>query len=200
MKDGTRGKIRLLADLFLSFARIGLFTFGGGYAMLSMIEHHCVEKKKWITHDEMMNMTVVAESTPGPIAINLSTYVGFKQAGLLGSVIATIGMILPSFLIIYALSMFLNRFLEIEIVARAFWGIKIAVGVVILDAAVAMIRKMKKKALPLSVMIVSAIAMLLINIFSVKISTIALMLASALFGLSLFGVRKIKHAEGGGKK
>ncbi|MBQ3080252.1 MAG: chromate transporter [Clostridia bacterium] len=192
--------MRLLADLFLSFARIGLFTFGGGYAMLSMIEHHCVEKKKWITHDEMMNMTVVAESTPGPIAINLSTYVGFKQAGLLGSVIATIGMILPSFLIIYALSMFLNRFLEIEIVARAFWGIKIAVGVVILDAAVAMIRKMKKKALPLSVMIVSAIAMLLINIFSVKISTIALMLASALFGLSLFGVRKIKHAEGGGKK
>lgn len=74
--------MNLLADLFFTFANIGLFTFGGGYAMLSMIEHHCVEQKQWITHDEMMNITVIAESTPGPIAINCATFTGYRQARL----------------------------------------------------------------------------------------------------------------------
>ena len=91
----------LLLDLFLNFAKIGLFTFGGGYAMIALIENACVEKKQWITHDEMMNITVIAESTPGPIAINCATYVGYKQKGFIGAVAATIGMILPSFCIIF---------------------------------------------------------------------------------------------------
>ena len=81
----------LLSSLFLTFAKIGLFTFGGGYAMISMIEHHCVEQKRWITHDEMMNVTVIAESTPGPIAINCATFVGYKQAGFVGALVATLG-------------------------------------------------------------------------------------------------------------
>ena len=76
--------MNLLLDLFLSFAKIGLFTFGGGYAMIALIESICVEKKGWITHDEMMNITVIAESTPGPIAINCATFVGYKQKGLPG--------------------------------------------------------------------------------------------------------------------
>ena len=100
----------ILFELFLIFAKIGLFTFGGGYAMLSLIENNCVEKKKWITHDEMMNVTVIAESTPGPIAINCATFVGFKQAGLLGALTATFGMVFPSFVIIYTVSMFLDNF------------------------------------------------------------------------------------------
>ena len=83
--------MNILLDLFLTFAKIGVFTFGGGYAMISMIENNCVERKKWITHDEMMNVTVIAESTPGPIAINAATYVGYKQAGFIGAVIATLG-------------------------------------------------------------------------------------------------------------
>ena len=82
-------------DLFLTFAKIGLFTFGGGYAMISLIENSCLEKKQWITHDEMMNVTVIAESTPGPIAINCATFIGYKQKGLAGSMAATIGMVLP---------------------------------------------------------------------------------------------------------
>ena len=90
--------MNILLDLFLTFAKIGVFTFGGGYAMISMIENNCVERKKWISHDEMMNVTVIAESTPGPIAINAATFVGYKQAGLLGAIIATIGIVLPSFL------------------------------------------------------------------------------------------------------
>ena len=91
----------LWADLFLTFMKIGFFTFGGGYAMISVIEDICVEKKKWISHEEMMDITVIAESTPGPMAINCATYVGYRQGGLWGSVIATVGMVLPSFAVIY---------------------------------------------------------------------------------------------------
>lgn len=120
--------MNILFDLFLTFAKIGLFTFGGGYAMISLIENSCVEKKGWITHDEMMNVTVIAESTPGPIAINCATFVGYKQKGLIGAIAATIGMVLPSFCIIFLISMFLDNFLEIAWIAHAFVGIKIAVG------------------------------------------------------------------------
>ena len=100
--------MNILLDLFLSFAKVGLFTFGGGYAMIALIENTCVEKKQWITHDEMMNITVIAESTPGPIAINCATYVGYKQKGFAGALAATIGMVLPSFCIIFAISRFLD--------------------------------------------------------------------------------------------
>ena len=93
--------MNILFDLFLTFAKIGLFTFGGGYAMISTIENNCVERKQWITHDEMMNVTVIAESTPGPIAINCATFTGYKKAGFSGALVATLGMIVPSFVVIY---------------------------------------------------------------------------------------------------
>jgi chromate transporter len=95
-------------ELYYIFARIGLFTFGGGYAMISIIEDICVERKKWISHEEMMNMTVIAESTPGPIAINCATYVGYKLAGLAGAIVPTFGMVLPSFVVIFIVSKFIN--------------------------------------------------------------------------------------------
>lgn len=189
--------MNILLDLFLTFAKIGLFTFGGGYAMIGMIEHSCVEQKKWISHDEMMNVTVIAESTPGPIAINCATFVGFKQAGFIGSLFATIGMVLPSFLVIFLISMFLDNFLEITIIAYAFKGIKIAVGVLIFDAAVTMIKKMHKKVLPRTIMICSALVMFLINLFSLKFSSISLMLVAALISLSVF---MIKGAPDGPKQ
>ena len=85
--------MKKLIDLFPTFAKIGLFTFGGGYAMISLIEYNCVERNKWISHDEMMNVTVIAESTPGPIAINAATFVGYKQAKLLGAILATLGIV-----------------------------------------------------------------------------------------------------------
>ena len=98
----------ILIELFLTFAKIGLFTFGGGYAMLSIIENICVERKNWITHDEMMNITVIAESTPGPIAINCATFVGYKKGKLPGAILATLGVTIRSFVIIFAISMFLE--------------------------------------------------------------------------------------------
>ena len=132
-------------ELFFTFVKIGLFTFGGGYAMISMIENNCVEKKAWITHDEMMDVTVIAESTPGPIAINCATFTGYKKAGFLGALVATLGIVVPSFIVIFLISMFLDNFLEITIVANAFKGIKVGVGLLILDAAITMINKMQKK-------------------------------------------------------
>ena len=177
-----------ILELFLTFARIGLFTFGGGYAMIPLIEDICVEKKKWITHDEMMNLAVIAESTPGPIAINCATFVGFRQGGLTGAAAATVGMTVPSFCIIFLISMFLDDFLTITWIAHAFMGIKIAVGILIVDAAVKMIRKMKKKPVPLAILICAFLAMLVIDIFALRISSITLMLTAGVISLAIFAV------------
>ena len=188
----------ILIDLFLSFAKIGLFTFGGGYAMISLIENDCVEKKKWITHDEMMDVTVIAESTPGPIAINCATYVGYKKGRLPGAIIATLGMVLPSFIIIFLISKFFDKFLEIAWIANAFRGIKIAVGILIVDAAVKMLIKMKKKPMPIIMVVCSAVAMILISIFSVNISSMVLMLVAAFIGIVVFIIGS--HTKKGEKR
>lgn len=186
-----------LVDLFLTFAKVGFFTFGGGYAMLSPIEDTCVKKKNWITHDEMMDITVIAESTPGPIAINCATYVGYKQARLPGAAAATLGVILPSFLIIFTISLFLDHFLEITWIAKAFQGIRIAVGILILDAGISMSKKMKKKPLPIIIISCAFAAMLLTNIFSLKISSIMLMLTAGIISLILFFAKRTQTREGG---
>lgn len=189
--------MNLLADLFFTFANIGLFTFGGGYAMLSMIEHHCVEQKQWITHDEMMNITVIAESTPGPIAINCATFTGYRQAGFFGALAATLGIVFPSFAVIYVISRFLDHFLEITLIAHAFQGIKIGAGLLILDAAVVMIKKMPKKLLPRIIMIFSATAMLMISAFSWNFSSISLMLTAAAVSLCIFLLKEMSQKKGG---
>ena len=192
--------MNILIDLFLTFAKIGLFTFGGGYAMISIIENHCVEQKKWITHDEMMNITVIAESTPGPIAINCATFTGYQQAGFVGAVVATIGMIVPSFVVISLISMFLDNFLELTIIANAFKGIKIAVGILILNTAFNMIKKMNSQRLPRILMICSCFVMLCINIFSWNFSSISLMLIAATVSLCIFILHDAPKQKGGVKK
>lgn len=175
--------LTLLIELFTSFAKIGLFTFGGGYAMISLIEDICVNKNIWITHDEMMDVTVIAESTPGPIAVNCATFVGYKKAGIIGAIVSTVGIVLPSFCVIFIISMFLDNFLEIEIVAKAFKGIQIAVGILILKAAISMITKMKKRALPIIILIVSCGIILLSNLCSFSISSIAIMIVAGVANL-----------------
>ena len=189
--------MNILLDLFLTFAKIGLFTFGGGYAMISLIDRSCVESKQWITHDEMMDITVIAESTPGPIAINCATYVGYKQKGLVGAVAATVGIVLPSFCIIFLISSFLDGFLKIAWVAHAFMGIKIAVGILILDASVKMICKMPKKPLPLAIMGGAFCAMMLINIVAMRVTSITLMLIAGILSLSIFLAKRSTRTEGG---
>ena len=183
-------KSKALLHLFFTFAKIGLFTFGGGYAMIAMMESICVEKKGWITHDEMMNITVIAESTPGPIAINCATYVGWMQAGFTGALASTIGIVLPAFLIIFGISICLDRFLEMTLIANAMRGIRIAVGLLILDAAFTMIRKMPKKPFPITIASCAFAAMLLVNFLSLRISSITLMLAAAFVSLLICALKQ----------
>lgn len=189
--------MNILSELFLTFAKIGTFTFGGGYAMISMIEHHCVEQKKWITHDEMMNIAVIAESTPGPIAINCATYTGYMVGGVSGALAATTGVVLPSFVIIYCISMFLDQFLTLPIIANAFGGIKIAVGILILNAACTMLKKMKKGILSVSITILSSIIMLCVSFFAWNFSSITLMVIAAIVSLCVFLIRKNTARKGG---
>ena len=192
--------MNILIDLFLTFAKIGLFTFGGGYAMISVIENNCVERKQWITHDEMMNVTVIAESTPGPIAINCATFTGYKKAGFMGALVATFGIVLPSFVVIYLISMLLDNFLELTIIANAFKGIKIAVGLLILDAAITMLKKMHKKKLPRAIMICSCIAMLCINILAFDFSSISVMIIAAVVSLTIFVINGAPDQKGSANK
>ena len=186
---------KLLWQLFAVFFRVGLFTFGGGYAMISIIEDACVDRRGWITREEMDDLVVVAESTPGPIAINCATFVGSRQAGLPGAVVATLGMILPSFLVIFAVSRFLDRFLEIRAVASAFQGIKLAVSVLIFDAGLRMLRRMPKKPLPLAILGATLVLMLLVNFGALRLSSIVLMLAAAAVSLAVCAARRKRGGE-----
>lgn len=188
-------KKHILLDLFLTFMKIGLFTFGGGYAMISIIENECVEIKKWITHEEMMNITVIAESTPGPIAINCATFVGYKQRGIWGAIMATVGVVVPSFVIIYIISMFLERFLEITVIANAFRGIQVAVGILIIRVAVNMIKKSKMTLFHKIIFGVALLTMLAVDIFAIDFSSITLIVIA---GIVTFTVFKIKEMKGGG--
>ena len=173
----------ILLELFLTFFKIGLFTFGGGYAMIPIIENICVERNQWITHEDMMQVTVIAESTPGPIAINCATFVGYKKSGFLGAVAATLGVVLPSFLLIYIISMYLDNFLEFTIIANAFKGIKLAVGVLIVNAGFNMRKSVPKTKLAQAILICAFVAMVCIELFSLNFSTISLMLIAATVSL-----------------
>ena len=187
-------------ELFFTFFKIGLFTFGGGYAMIPLIEHDCVEKKGWITYEDMMNVTVIAESTPGPVAINCSTFVGAKQAGIPGALLCTFGVVLPSFLIIYLISLFLNRFLEIRIIADAFRGIKVAVGILIISAAWNMLKKMKKEILPCIIAACAFLFMLAVNFFAWNVSSIYMMLGAAVLALGAYVITLLRGGKGEDRK
>ena len=187
----------ILYELFYIFAKIGLFTFGGGYAMISIIENICVERKGWITQDEMMNMTVIAESTPGPIAINCATYVGYKMAGVAGATVATFGMVVPSFVVIFVISKFLDDFLKFTVIANAFQGIKIAVGLIIFEAAVRMIKKMSKKVFPKVVVACSFVTMMAVNVFSLKFSSITLMIMVGILSFLIYKTQEKLKNRGG---
>lgn len=125
----------ILLKLFLTFFEIGLFTFGGGYAMISLVKEQ-VLANNWLSEAELLNMIAVAESTPGPIAVNMATYVGSSQAGILGSALATLGVVLPSFIIILLISAVIKNFLKIEAVQGALAGVRPCVVALILGTAI----------------------------------------------------------------
>lgn len=188
-------KAKTCWNLLCTFFKIGLFTFGGGYSMISLIDDECVVKKKWITSDELMNVTIIAESTPGPIAINCATYVGYRQAGILGSVISTIGVVLPSFVIIYIISLFFDNILENKIIASAFKGIKIAVSLLVFTAALRMLKIIPRNKLPLIIMALTFVAMIAISVFSINFSSIYLILIAGLVGYITFAISRFRKED-----
>ena len=180
----------MLLSLFLTFFKIGLFTFGGGYAMIANVREVVVEKNGWITEDEFFQMITIAESTPGPIAINMATYVGYRKKGVLGSAMATLGVILPSLIIIYAISQFLDAFMANRYVAYAFLGIKAAVAFLILKAGTDLFRKLPKRWLSLSVFLAVFALMILFELFSVNFSSIFFILIGGILGILAYSSAK----------
>lgn len=152
--------------LFWTFFKIGLFTFGGGYAMIPFIHQYGVDKFKWITEDEFMNIITIAESTPGPIAINSATYIGHKVKGVKGSLVATIGVSIPSLVIIILIAAFLMQYKENPHVEYAFQGIRIGVSILILNAGLRMYKKLDKNFLTYGLMAL-AFGLLLFDLISV---------------------------------
>ncbi len=176
-------KLKNLLALFAAFFKIGLITFGGGYAMIAIIEAELVEKKKWIERDEFLDVIAIAESTPGPIAINSATFIGYKRGGFWGSVFATLGVVMPSFIIIYAISFVFEKFLSLKYVAYAFKGIQVCVAYLILSAGVKMFKGIKKTAFNLVLYITAAVLMVALDFLAIEFSSVYYILIGGAVGV-----------------
>lgn len=181
--------------LFFIMLKIGLFTFGGGYAMIALLENEFVSKRNWMSNGEFAEMVAIAESTPGPIAINAATYIGYRQKGIFGAVLSTIAVCIPSFAVIYVISLFFNEFLKIAWVAAAFRGIQAGVVVLILLAGIKMFIKMKKNLFNVLVTAATFICMIMFSLFAVDFSSVFYILISAVSGLLIFLVKRMRERK-----
>ena len=182
-------------SLFLTMLKIGLFTFGGGYAMIALLENEFVEKKKYMEKEEFLDMVAIAESTPGPIAINAATYIGYKRAGFLGSAMATVGVCIPSFVIIYVISLFFDAFLSFKLVECAFRGIQVCVVYLIFSAGLKMLGQMKKTALSVTITAAVVLCMLVFSLFAVKFSTVLYIIICGAVGIFVYFWVQIKQKK-----
>lgn len=182
-------------SLFVTMLKIGLFTFGGGYAMIALLENEFVSKRKWIEQNEFLDMVAIAESTPGPIAINAATYIGFKMLGFWGSLTATIAVCIPSFIIIYLISLFFDMFLTLMIVAHAFKGIQVCVIYLILSAGTKMLKEMKKTAFNITIISLVVLCMIITSVIAVNFSTIYYVLISGFAGVIAYSISVFKRKK-----
>lgn len=173
-------------NLFFTMLKIGLFTFGGGYAMVALLENEFVKKKKWINEDEFSNMIAISESTPGPMAINSATYIGYKTLGFFGSLISTIAVCIPSFIIIYIISFFLDKFLTYKLISCAFKGVQVAVIYLIFSSGIKMFFKMEKNIFNIIVFLIVLILMIVFSLFAINFSTIFIILISGAIGVCFY--------------
>ena len=186
-------KLKKIIRLFFAYLKIGLFTFGGGYAMIALIEDEIVKKRNWISKEELADIVTIAESTPGPIAINCATYVGYKYCGVFGSVFATLGVVIPSFVIIYAISLVFDAFMGIQLVQYAFNGIKCAVGIIIMRTGIKMLKSFKKTPLSITCFALSVLGILSVNVFALKFSTVYFVLVGMILGVVVYFIEKNKE-------
>ncbi|MFQ8834331.1 MAG: chromate transporter [Faecalibacterium prausnitzii] len=193
MKHNTPAQeVKSLETLFFTFFKIGLFTFGGGYAMIALLEEEFIQRRKWLDKDEFLDMTAIAESTPGPVAINSATYLGYKLAKVPGAATATVAVCLPSFLIIYAISLFFEQFTQLTVIANAFKGIQVCVIYLIFSAGVRMLKALDKSLFATGVLAAVMLVMVGLSLAGVSVSSILLILLSGAAGVAawLIGRRK----------
>ncbi len=188
-------KLKALFALFFAMFKIGLFTFGGGYAMIAIIERELVERKKWIEHEEFLDVIAIAESTPGPLAINSATYIGYKIGGVLGSVFATLGVVLPSFTIIYLISLVFDKFLSLVWVQYAFRGIQACVAFLILSAGFKMLKKLKKNVFNVVFITLTIGCLVGFSLFAIDFSSIFYILIGGVVGLTVYLIGYIKSKK-----
>ena len=179
-------------DLFLTFSKIGAFTFGGGYAMIPLIEQEVVEKKQWIKAEDVIDIIAISESTPGVLAVNCATYIGYKIGGFFGSLLATVGVVLPSFFIILAISIFLNAFQENQYIQNFLIGVKAGVVVLLFKAVVKLGKACKNDKFGY---ILAALGFVVAVLFDIPV--ILMLLTGALIGIIYGIIRKTKNKEVG---
>ena len=190
-------KLKTALLLFWTMFKIGLFTFGGGYAMIAILERELVERKKWLEHDEFIDLIAIAESTPGPIAINSSTYIGYKRCGVIGSVFATLGVAMPSFIIIFLISLFYDAFIKIQAVNYAFKGIQACVCFLILSAGIKMFKKIKKTAFNIILFSLTILGIVAFTLFfpQLSFSSIYYILAGGVVGVITYLITSFRKKE-----
>ncbi len=173
-----KNKLKLCLQLLLSFMKIGVVTFGGGYAMIPIIENETSKKRKWVSGEDLLDIVAISESTPGPIAICAASFIGYRVAGVIGAFAATFGVVLPSFVIIFLISLFLREFSSYDIVKYAFVGIRAGVLALIIKAVISMFKKAPKNILAYIIM---ALSFTLTILFSTNV--LVIILSSAVVGI-----------------
>ena len=182
--------MKKISTLFWTFLKIGAFTFGGGYAMVALLEHEFVEEKQWVSREEFLDMVAIAESTPGPVAVNSATYIGYKIDGTAGAAASTVAVCIPSFVVIYCISLFFDRFLSLTVVAHAFRGIQVCVIYLILSAGLKMLRQLERNAFNVCILTTVIAAMVGCSMAAVSFSSIYYILLSGAAGVLLYLVKK----------
>jgi len=182
----NKNKIKTLLQLFIDYFKVGLFTFGGGLSMIPLIEKTFVDKRKYITNDELLDIVSIAEATPGVIAVNCATYIGYKIQGFIGSLVATIGVTLPSFLVILLISYFYDSFIQIEVIKYLINGLTVGVTFLLFKAGAKIYKSYNKNWLGYVLIVLSFISLLVIKILNINISTILFILSGGLIYLIYF--------------
>lgn len=179
--------MNLLLDLFLTFARIGVCTFGGGLTMLPILQAEVVDKKNWATEEELLNYYAIGQCTPGVIAVNTATFIGYKTKGILGSIFATLGMVTPSLIIISIIATFLTTFADMAIVQHAFAAVRVAVAAMVLNTVI----KMWKSTVRDKISLVVGVSALTASFF-LKVSPIIIVLIGGGVGVLLPAIKGVR--------
>lgn len=191
------GRLFRLLTLFLTFLKVGALTFGGGYAMIPIIQNEVTKKRKWITDAEILDIIVISETTPGPIAVNTATYVGYKVNGILGSIFATFGLALPSFVIIFVISYFYKDFMQWQVIQAAFKGLKVGVIILLINAVIKLKKNVKFDLISIILFVLTLAIMILSTIFDFgfKYLSLCLILFGLLIGIVLTALSKKKEIK-----